>query len=69
MPKTNVEQIEGNGRSFPYLYPIRDLVQGSFHKSFHVCINKGSFHKGFHVCTDQGNFFKNFLINSELGVN
>jgi hypothetical protein len=53
VPKTNVEHIEGNGRSYPYLYPIVDLVQGSFHKGFHVCIDQASFHKGFHVCVNQ----------------
>jgi hypothetical protein len=36
-PKISVERIENNGRSYPYLYPIRDLVQGNFHKVFHVC--------------------------------
>jgi hypothetical protein len=30
--KTNVEQIEGNGSSYPYLYPIGDLAQRSFHR-------------------------------------
>jgi regulator of replication initiation timing len=53
IPKTNVEQIKGNGRSYPYLYPIRDLIQRKFHKGFHVCI-------------DQGRFLKNFTTNSEL---
>jgi hypothetical protein len=27
VPKTNVEQTKGNGRSYPYLYPIKDLIQ------------------------------------------
>jgi hypothetical protein len=36
--KTNVEQIEGNGRSYFYLYPFGDLVQRSFKKNFYVCI-------------------------------
>jgi hypothetical protein len=40
VPKTNVEQTKGNERSYPYLYPIGDLVQGSFHRGFHVCIDK-----------------------------
>jgi hypothetical protein len=44
VPKIGVEQIKDNGRFYPYLYPIRDLAQRSFHKSFH---------RGFHVCTDQ----------------
>jgi hypothetical protein len=26
--KTSVEQIEGNERSYPYLYPIGDLAMG-----------------------------------------
>jgi hypothetical protein len=30
VPKTNVEQIEGNEGSYFYLYPFRDLAQGSF---------------------------------------
>jgi hypothetical protein len=55
-PKTGVEQIKGNGRSYAYLYPIGDLVQGSFHKGFHVCI-------------DQGNFFLKISINNELRIN
>jgi hypothetical protein len=25
-PKTGVERIESNGKSYPYLYPIGDLV-------------------------------------------
>jgi hypothetical protein len=37
--KISVEQIESNWRSYPYLYPIGDLAQESFHKSFHVCID------------------------------
>jgi len=41
VPKTRVEQIKGSGRSYPYLYPIGDLTQGSFHKGFHVCIDQG----------------------------
>jgi len=42
--KTNVEQTKGDEKSYPYLYPIGDLVQGSFHTGFH-----GSFY----VCTNQ----------------
>ncbi len=42
VPKTGVEQIEGNGRSYPYLYSIGDLVQGSLNE----------------VCTDRGNELK-----------
>jgi hypothetical protein len=39
VPKIGVEHIENNGRSYPYLCPIGDLVQRSFHKGFHVCTN------------------------------
>jgi len=53
---TSVKQIESNGMPYPYLYIIGDLVWGSFHKGFHVCI-------------DQGSFFKNFPTNSELKIN
>jgi hypothetical protein len=39
IPETIVEQIERNGRSYPYLYLIGHLAQGNFHRygSFHVC--------------------------------
>jgi hypothetical protein len=56
VPKINVEQTKGNGKSYPYLYPIGDLVQGNFHRDFNVC-------------TNQGSFLKNFLTNNELKVN
>jgi hypothetical protein len=56
VPKTDVEQTKGNGRSYPYLYLIGDLTQQNIHKSFHSC-------------TDQGSFLRNFLSNNELGVN
>jgi hypothetical protein len=36
VPKIDVEQIEGNGSSYPYLYPIGDPVLGSFHRGFHA---------------------------------
>ncbi len=39
IPKTDVEQIKCNERFYPYLYPIGDLVQGSLHRGFHVCID------------------------------
>jgi hypothetical protein len=68
IPKTGVEQTKGNEKSYPYLYPIGDLIQRSFLKNFVVqrsllrnFLVQGSFHRGFHVCTNQG-------INSELGV-
>jgi hypothetical protein len=32
VPKIGVEQTKGNGKSYLYLYPIRDLVQGSFNR-------------------------------------
>jgi len=38
MPKTNVEQIEGNEGSYFYLYPFGDLVQKNFQGSSYVCI-------------------------------
>jgi hypothetical protein len=39
VPKTCVEQIEGNEGSYSYLYPFEDLVQRSFQGGFYVCIN------------------------------
>jgi hypothetical protein len=36
--RIGVEQIEGNEESYSYLYPFGDLNQGSFQKSFYVCI-------------------------------
>ncbi len=56
IPKIKVKQIENNGKSYPYLYPIGDLIQGNFHTSFHVC-------------TNQKSLFKNFVSNSELKIN
>jgi len=38
MPKTGVEQIEGNERSYAYLYPFQNLAQKSFQGGFYVCI-------------------------------
>jgi hypothetical protein len=38
MTRTCVKQIEGNEGSYTYLYPFEDLAQGSFYKSFYVCI-------------------------------
>jgi len=38
VPKTSVEQIEGNEGSYSYLYPFGDLVQGNFQGGFYVCI-------------------------------
>jgi hypothetical protein len=38
MPKIDVEQNEGNERSYFYLYPFGDLVQGSFQGHFYMCI-------------------------------
>jgi hypothetical protein len=35
---TNVEQIEGNERSYFYLCPFGDLAQKSFQGDFYVCI-------------------------------
>jgi hypothetical protein len=36
--KDSVEQIEGNERSYSYLYPFEDLAQGTFQINFYVCI-------------------------------
>ncbi len=38
VPKISVEQIERNERTYIYLYPFGDLVQGTFHGGFYVCI-------------------------------
>jgi len=38
MPKTNVEQIEGNEGSYFYLYPFGDLAQKNLQGSSYVCI-------------------------------
>jgi hypothetical protein len=38
MPKIDVEQIEGNERSYSYLYPFANLAQKSFQRGFYVCI-------------------------------
>jgi hypothetical protein len=53
--KTGVEYIKGNEGSYPYLYPIRDLVQGSFLKG-----------RSFYMCTNQGNFLKSFLAQGSF---
>jgi hypothetical protein len=37
MPKIGVEQIEGNERSYAYLYPFQDLIQKKFQGGFYVC--------------------------------
>jgi hypothetical protein len=31
--KLMLNKLKVNGRSYPYLYPIGDLAQGSFHKA------------------------------------
>ncbi len=38
VPKTNVEQIEGNEGSHFNLYLFGDLAQGNFQGGFYVCI-------------------------------
>jgi hypothetical protein len=38
MPEIDVEQTEGNERSYFYLYPFGNLTQGSFQRNFYVCI-------------------------------
>jgi hypothetical protein len=37
VPKTNVEQTEGNEGSHSYLYPFRNLAQGSKSKETSMC--------------------------------
>jgi hypothetical protein len=39
VPKTSVEQIERNERSYSYLYPFRDLAQGNFQGGF-LCVHQ-----------------------------
>jgi hypothetical protein len=36
--KINVEQIFKNEGTYFYLYPFKDLAQGSFQGGFYVCI-------------------------------
>jgi len=75
VPKNGVEHIEGNGRLYSYLYPIKDLNQRSFHKSFHVCtdlvnselkinknLNKGEFRLYNIRDLNQGNFHRNIHV-------
>jgi hypothetical protein len=38
VPTTVIEQIEGNKRSYFYLYLFKDLIQRSFQGGFYVCI-------------------------------
>jgi len=38
MPKTNVEQTEGNKGPIFYLYPFGDVAQRSFQEGLYVCI-------------------------------
>ncbi len=38
VPKIGVEQIKGNDGFYFYLYPFKDLVQGSFQGGFYVCL-------------------------------
>jgi hypothetical protein len=40
MPKSIVEQIEGNEGSYFYLFSFTDLGQGSLQGDFYVCISK-----------------------------
>ncbi len=53
MLRTDVEQTEGNERSHFYLFPSRDLVQGSFQEGFYVCI-------------ELKNFLRTFLFKNQL---
>jgi hypothetical protein len=36
--KISVEQTEENEGSYFYLYPLGDLIQGSFQGGFYLCI-------------------------------
>jgi hypothetical protein len=36
--KAMVQQTKGNKTSYFYLYPFRDLAQGSFQRGSYVCI-------------------------------
>ncbi len=54
-PKLVLNRLKVMEGLTPIYTPFGDLVQKSFHRSFHVCIN-------------QGIFLKSFLINSELKV-
>jgi hypothetical protein len=54
--QTIVEKIEGNERSYLYLYPFVNLVQRKFYR-------------GFYMPTNQGSFLRCFLTTSELQVN
>ncbi len=38
VPKINVEQTKRNEGFYFYLYPFGDLAQGSFQKTFYVCM-------------------------------
>jgi len=38
VPKTNVEHIKENERSYFYLYPFGDLIQKSIQGGFYMCI-------------------------------
>jgi hypothetical protein len=38
MPRTDVEQTEGNEGSYAYLCPFGNLDQGNFQGGFYVCI-------------------------------
>jgi hypothetical protein len=42
------------------------IDHGNFSRNFLI---QGSFHRCFHVCIDQVSFLRSFLINSELKVN
>ncbi len=52
VPKTNVEQIEGNEGSFFYLYPFGNLTQKNFKDVF--------------MCASSIFFLKTFIIESQL---
>jgi hypothetical protein len=43
VPKTDVEQIEGNDGSYFYLYSFGDLVQRNFQEVFMFALSKETF--------------------------
>jgi hypothetical protein len=47
VPKTDVEQTESSGRSYPYLYPIGNLAQGSLIEAPMCAPTKEAFWKAF----------------------
>ncbi len=50
MPHIDIEEINGYGGFYLYLYPLGDLVQRHFCISFYMSIIKGTFLKNFIHC-------------------